>query len=132
MNKLEAMAREEEAWRGMSRAEEDETDEDKEDEEENTEYTTKKEPRWRGGSISVNCEDEEQEQTLIQTKHGYLRREGACRAIFKMWPTAARKLRMEKQLDAERKKNIWTTEERRQHNWKKVNKITTQLECGTP
>jgi hypothetical protein len=132
MNKLEAMAREEEEWRGMSMTEENETDEDKEDEEENTEYTTKKEPRWRGGSISLSCEVEEQEQILIQTKHGYLRREGACRVIFKMWPTAARKLRTEKQMDAGRKKSIWTIEERRQHNWRKMKKITTLLECGTP
>ena len=46
---------------------------------------------------------EEQEQTLIQTKYGYLRKEGAVRAIFTMWPTAARKLRTEKQMDTERK-----------------------------
>jgi hypothetical protein len=96
MDKLEAQAREEEGRRGMSTTEEDETDEDKEDEEENTEYTTKKEPQWRGGSISSNYDVEEQEQTLIQTKYGYLRKEGAVRAIFKMWPTAARKLRTEK------------------------------------
>jgi hypothetical protein len=101
--KTEAQAREDEELRGMMTLEEDETDEDKEDEEENNEYMTKKDPQWRGGSISSNYEVEEQEQTLIQTKYGYLRKEGAVRAIFTMWPTAARKLRTEKQMDTERK-----------------------------
>jgi hypothetical protein len=132
MNKLEAMAREEEEWRGMSMTEENETDEDKEDEEENTEYTTKKEPRWRGGSISSNYEVEEQEQILIQTKYGYVRNEGACRVILKMWPTAVRKLRTEKQMDAERKKRHLDNRRAEAAHLEEDEKITTLLECGTP
>jgi hypothetical protein len=132
MDKLEAQAREEEGRRGMITTEEDETDEDKEDEEENTEYTTKKEPQWRGGSISSNYDVEEQEQTLLQTKYGYLRKEGAVRAIFKMWPTAARKLRTEKQMDVERKKKHLDNRRAEAAQLEEDEKITTLLECGIP
>jgi hypothetical protein len=63
IDKTEAQAREDDELRGVMTLEEDETDEDKEDEEENNEYMTKKDPQWRGGSISSNYEVEEQEQT---------------------------------------------------------------------
>ncbi len=96
----EARVREDEDFRAMTAQERDETDEE-EDEMGEHSLANEQTTHWIGGNISSDY-DEEGELQLIQTKYGYLRKEGMQRAIFQMWITAARKLRIEKQLNYDR------------------------------
>ena len=97
----EARTRENEDFRVMAALESDETDEDDEAMGEHS-ITSRQTTHWIGGNISSNYE-EDGEQQLIQTKYGHIRKEGIQRAILQMWITAARKLRIEKQINHERK-----------------------------
>jgi hypothetical protein len=97
----EARAREDEDFRVITALERDETDEEDEEMGDHG-FASKQTTHWIGGNISSNYE-EDGEQQLIQTKYGHIRKEGIKRAILQMWTTAARKLRIEKQINHERK-----------------------------
>ena len=53
--------------------------------------------------IRTTQDEDEEDQTIVQTKYGHIRKSGMMRAIFTMWPTAAKKVRIRKLLNEERK-----------------------------
>jgi hypothetical protein len=62
--------------------------------------------------------DDEEDQAVVQTRYGYIRGNGMMRAIFAMWPTAAKKRRIHKLLNDERTNMNDKKGNKKPHDWR--------------